>query len=244
MLELRRSERRRQPELFTQPVVALAGFAVGVAAGLGGDPPGAFDLHQLVPAAQDRRRLLVQGRDLKPLLDERHRAASAALDDIDLPVVLGSVTHASTSAGDALRGRVPAHVVVALEAVPGVFEFEFGGNGLIAADNDLDGVPNGVDNCRDNYNPRQGNLDQVLAEKYVGVVADGRGDACDSDEDGDDVLNLDDNCPRRFSRDQSDLDEDGLGDVSACPSRPSPQQRAPTWREQSEVFSTRPMIFE
>ena len=84
------------------------------------------------------------------------------------------------------------------------------------------------DNCRDVFNPDQADLDGV----------DG-GDACDPDDDGDTVADVDDNCPRLANLLQADLDQDGegddcdddwdgdaaLNDVDNCPINANPDQR-------------------
>ena len=56
--------------------------------------------------------------------------------------------------------------------------------------------------CSDTHNQNQWDLD-----------GDTRGDLCDSDLDGDSVLNDVDNCLRRHNTDQSDIDENGEGDA-------------------------------
>ncbi|MBT6178403.1 MAG: hypothetical protein HOI23_14250 [Deltaproteobacteria bacterium] len=69
---------------------------------------------------------------------------------------------------------------------------------------------------------------------------DGVGDVCDDDIDGDDNLNLADNCPQVMNSDQVDTDGDGVGDAcndafdrdgdqwsddeDNCPSTPNPAQ--------------------
>ena len=77
-------------------------------------------------------------------------------------------------------------------------------------DIDGDGVPNGSDNCPDDFNP--GQEDNVHP-------GDG-GDACE-DPDGDGVVDADDNCPDTANQDQADTDSDGLGDAcDPCPANP------------------------
>lgn len=70
-----------------------------------------------------------------------------------------------------------------------------------AVDGDGDGVVVG-DNC-----PRTPNPDQADAD------ANGVGDACDIDDDGDGVQNDADNCPKAANPGQGDADEDGIGDA-------------------------------
>ncbi|MBW2988048.1 thrombospondin type 3 repeat-containing protein, partial [Candidatus Woesearchaeota archaeon] len=59
------------------------------------------------------------------------------------------------------------------------------GGGCKGKDKDQDGIPNIEDNCPDDANPDQADMD-----------GDGKGDACDDDIDGDEVLNDEDNCPK------------------------------------------------
>ena len=70
------------------------------------------------------------------------------------------------------------------------------------ADNDGDGVLDGVDNC-----PNDANADQLDTD------SDGQGDACDTDDDNDTVLDGADNCPLVANTDQTDTDGDGQGDA-------------------------------
>ena len=102
-----------------------------------------------------------------------------------------------------------------------------------SSDTDGDGVPDFIDNCRNDPNPSQADSDN-----------DNIGDACDSspggpggdddddddstpgdddddsgmenDQDGDGVDDSEDNCPETANADQQDEDEDGTGD--ACDS--------------------------
>jgi hypothetical protein len=74
-------------------------------------------------------------------------------------------------------------------------------------DTDLDGIADNQDNCPQVANANQDNLDH-----------DEQGDACDPDDDGDQVVDtaangLGDNCPRLYNPQQTDGDEDGTGDA-------------------------------
>jgi hypothetical protein len=74
-------------------------------------------------------------------------------------------------------------------------------------DDDLDGVPNPIDNCPTTYNPGQENND-----------LDEWGDVCDDDDDNDGYLDFEDNCPFVANGDQQDSDLDGVGDLcDICP---------------------------
>jgi hypothetical protein len=79
-------------------------------------------------------------------------------------------------------------------------------------DNDNDGEPDVSDNCPDDVNPDQENADN----DSCGDVCDdlpSDGEYCD-DYDGDGIADDIDNCPRYSdSTDQSDLDDDGEGNV-------------------------------
>ena len=80
---------------------------------------------------------------------------------------------------------------------------------LFYSPGDLDGVPDGEDNCPGVWNPLQEDAD-----------SDGAGDSCDicmgyddySDEDLDEVPDGCDNCPNIGNPDQEDEDQDGIGD--------------------------------
>jgi subtilisin family serine protease len=74
----------------------------------------------------------------------------------------------------------------------------------LVLDDDLDGVPNAVDNCPETSNPGQEDTDN-----------NGIGDACNNSEDNDfdEWANDLDNCPDDYNPDQSDLDGDQIGDA-------------------------------
>ena len=105
---------------------------------------------------------------------------------------------------------------------------------ILLADDDHDGVPDGIDNCTDVTNPDQADSD-----------GDGVGDACEAgalpnipdtpgtpdvpdvpapgeDSDGDGVLDSEDNCPTTANPDQADSNGDGAGD--ACEEVVVPEQ--------------------
>jgi 6-phosphogluconolactonase (cycloisomerase 2 family) len=69
-------------------------------------------------------------------------------------------------------------------------------------DRDLDGIPNGRDNCILDFNTGQEDGD-----------GDGQGNACDQDRDDDGLTNGRDNCPDSANADQADADQDGRGDA-------------------------------
>lgn len=77
-----------------------------------------------------------------------------------------------------------------------------------SADTDEDGVGDNGDTCPEVANTEQTDTD-----------GDGAGDACDDDQDGDELLNADDNCPLNANADQADADVNGEGD--ACDPMPT-----------------------
>jgi len=88
--------------------------------------------------------------------------------------------------------------------------------GAWAADSDLDGVDDAVDNCPSHYNPTQADDD-----------ADGVGDACDPDHDPDTdgLPTYLDNCPLVSNPCQNDRDMDGTGDIcDNCPTQTNVDQ--------------------
>jgi CSLREA domain-containing protein len=72
-------------------------------------------------------------------------------------------------------------------------------------DADGDDIPDGSDNCPNDFNPQQEDAD-----------GDGQGDVCDPDDDNDSVVDPSDNCPFIANADQADNDLDTQGD--ACDS--------------------------
>lgn len=109
---------------------------------------------------------------------------------------------------------------------------------ITAGDSDGDGIPNGMDNCPNVFNPIRP-MDNGVQPNVDG---DADGDACDpcplnpnttscmttaGDADGDGVPNSTDNCPNQANMDQADGDTDGKGDVcDACPTYANPGSAA------------------
>jgi len=75
----------------------------------------------------------------------------------------------------------------------------------MSADADADGITNNRDNCHQIYNPSQQNYD-----------SDTMGDICDSDDDGEGILDIFDSCPQGaltwLSNNTTDHDSDGCKD--------------------------------
>lgn len=93
-------------------------------------------------------------------------------------------------------------------------------------DDDDDGAPDDLDNCKDLSNPDQANND-----------SDPNGDACDEDDDNDNIPDELDNCRIDSNPGQEDADGDGIGDPcdtdldddgvdlgDNCPTVPNPDQ--------------------
>lgn len=89
-------------------------------------------------------------------------------------------------------------------------EASFQTDGCLDADQDGYGYPGTADcsggttfdNCPSHHNPDQADND-----------GDSAGDACDSDDDNDGVLDTNDNCPFVSNGNQADTDLDGIGDA-------------------------------
>ena len=77
-----------------------------------------------------------------------------------------------------------------------------------SADTDEDGVGDNGDPCP-----------EVAKTEQTDTDGDGAGEACDHDQDGDELLNADDNCPLNANADQADADVNGEGD--ACDPMPT-----------------------
>ncbi len=87
---------------------------------------------------------------------------------------------------------------------------------LNQADEDLDGAGDQCDNCIGLSNPRSDcDGDPATPDEQCNTDGGSHGDACDLDDDGDDILDGSDGCPLD---DENDLDADTIcGDVDNCP---------------------------
>lgn len=102
----------------------------------------------------------------------------------------------------------------------------FAGNGkLCAKDTDKDGVPDIELQC-EGKKCRKDNCVNFPNSGQEDADKDGKGDACDEDDDDDGILDEDDNCPFVINADQIDNDGDRRGDAcDNCPNSSNYNQR-------------------
>ena len=172
--------------------------------------------------AQDVRRLDAQGNAGVP--------CPISVDFVSTPsTVPPPVTFPTVTVTDVLLPRTSA------SAVEGTATSSLRSCGQ--ADSDVDGYPDGLDNCPVIANPDQSDVDgdavgdvcdncpSAVNPGQSDIDGDGLGDACDPDIDGDGLPNGSDNCPSVINVNQRDQDRDGVGDVcDNCPKRDNPDQ--------------------
>lgn len=86
-----------------------------------------------------------------------------------------------------------------------------------SSDRDGDGIADVADNCPDNANSDQGDNNNNgmgdICDGGLDADGDGTPDAIDSDDDNDGVDDATDNCPLVVNADQSDVDNNNIGDA-------------------------------
>ena len=170
-----------------------------------------------------------------PMVTDPYPHPTESAQTINSPHHMGSRTFAFESDGLAHYGMLPEFLVSvrdseggqdvarrlfsSAEAILRAWEMVDGASrddvlcpSICDADDDRDGVPNGVDNCVDTVN-----FDQIDRDD------DGVGDACDNcpdlgnsaqaNNDDDALGDACDNCPNVTNPGQQDMDDDGLGDL-------------------------------
>ena len=148
----------------------------------------------------------------------RLRHPVAAVCGLACAASIGALTGNGTFVGGGVATACAQVPTVPTEAIPTVGPVDPACSRV--PDTDNDNVFDYEDNCNGYFNPSQRDTDNDSGPppyEPVDTKTNPRdpstgGDTCDTDDDGDAIQDVDDNCQKVANKDQADGDNDGIGD--------------------------------